>query len=423
MSRDILLTQIDPDPDQPRKHFDPDALAELAQSIKENGLAVPILLRPAGERFIIVHGERRYRAVGLLRWETIPAEVRDITADEARWLALVENVQRNDLRPTEEAQAYQALLATGATQETLGQRIGKGQSYIATKLRFLKLPAEVQSALDNGVISEGHAKQLLRIDDTEALLNLYQMTREKELTVKALSKEAGGVVGILEARKRQDALANLYEELSVSDDDLLQAVGCEPAWHTFWEAEGFKHCHNRVMGVFARFMYTQGERSALVYAENFTPDNQLWFEAAAQAMHRKKAKSLAEANLIFVHFPASGTNHPELVRHIADNAKQDAVIVYRAGSEVVGIPDGHSATGDEVPIRMAFKDYGFNPGIFICATLAELPLPAYIEADLIRESDRTGEIIECYETWTVLSRSKESLEQGHFVYANMSRDI
>lgn len=163
MSRDIPISLIDRDETQPRQHFDQATLDELAQSIAGSGLAVPILVRPVGERFVIVHGERRYRAVCSLGWATIPADVRDLSIEEAQWLALVENIQRANLSPIEEARAYQTRLAGGITQEALGQRIGKTQSYIATKLRFLKLPPEVQDALDQRRISEGHAKQLLRV--------------------------------------------------------------------------------------------------------------------------------------------------------------------------------------------------------------------------------------------------------------------
>jgi len=183
MSRDILLNLIDPDSEQPRKQFDAVKLAELAQSIKQSGLAVPILLRPAGDRFIIVHGERRYRAAFSLGWDTIPAEVRDISASEAKWLALAENVQRADLSPIEEARAYQARLADGITQTELGKRIGKTQSYVATKLRFLRLPHEVQAALDDGAISEGHAKQLLRVKAANAQSSLCERAIAGQWTV------------------------------------------------------------------------------------------------------------------------------------------------------------------------------------------------------------------------------------------------
>lgn len=165
MSHDIPLNLIDADPNQPRKHFDAMAIDELAQSIEANGLAVPILVRPAGERFVIVHGERRYRAATLLGWETIPANVRDIDPDAASWLALVENVQRADLSPVEEAIAYQERIAQGMTQTELAKRIGKTQSYIAQKLRLLKLPDPVRFYLDQKAISEGHARQLLRLRD------------------------------------------------------------------------------------------------------------------------------------------------------------------------------------------------------------------------------------------------------------------
>jgi ParB/RepB/Spo0J family partition protein len=184
MSRDILINLIDRDEAQPRQHFDQSALDELAQSIAANGLAVPILVRPAGERFVIVHGERRYRAVQSLKWETIPADVRNVSEDEAHWLALVENVQRSDLSPIEEARAYQARIAEGITQEQLGQRIGKTQSYIATKLRFLKLSDELQAALTSGALTEGHAKQLLRVDDLPLRQSVFELVAEARLSVK-----------------------------------------------------------------------------------------------------------------------------------------------------------------------------------------------------------------------------------------------
>jgi len=183
MSRDILLNEITPDPDQPRKHFDEASITELAQSIEANGLAVPILLRPNGNGYVIVHGERRYRAVTSLGWETIPAEVRDVSPDEAGWLSLVENVQRNDLSPIEEAQAYKRWLDEDITQAELGRRIGKSQSYIATKLRLLKLQDDVQQALDTGTITEGHAKQLLRLKEPDKQGTLAKLIEKKQLSV------------------------------------------------------------------------------------------------------------------------------------------------------------------------------------------------------------------------------------------------
>ena len=165
MSRDILLTDIDRDPEQPRKHFDAAALQELADSMAATGLAVPITVKPAGARFVIVTGERRWRAAQLLGWATIRAEVQELDAATAQWRTLVENIQRADLTPIEEAHAFQKLTDAGHTQTEIAKRIGKGQSYVAQKLRLLKMPAEVQAMLGDGRLTEGHARQLLRLPD------------------------------------------------------------------------------------------------------------------------------------------------------------------------------------------------------------------------------------------------------------------
>jgi len=165
MSRDINLNLIDPDQRNARKHFDEAAIMELAQSIKASGLAQPIMVRPVGDRFTIVHGERRYRAITSLGWATIPADVRDIDEETASWLALAENLQRADLSPIEEAQAYQVKLASGITQSELGRRLGKTQSYIAQKLRLLTLPDPIQHYIRVQTLTEGHARQLLRLKD------------------------------------------------------------------------------------------------------------------------------------------------------------------------------------------------------------------------------------------------------------------
>lgn len=166
MSCDILLNLIDPDPNQARKVFDAGKLEELAQSMAASGQAVPVLLRPGQDgRYSLVHGERRWRAAQLLGWDTLRAEVQDLAPDQARWLALAENLQRDDLSPIEEAQAYQAALSGGLTQAALGQKLGKSQSYVAQKLRLLTLPRYVQEALASGKLSEGHGRQLLRLKE------------------------------------------------------------------------------------------------------------------------------------------------------------------------------------------------------------------------------------------------------------------
>lgn len=189
MSRDTLLSLIEPNPDQPRKCIDQAKIEELACSMAENGLIQPVMVRPTGDCFMIVHGERRYRAALSLGWETIPAEVRDIPADEAQWLALVENIQRADLSPTEEARAYRERLAKGVTQGALAERVGKSRSYIAQKVRLLKLPGEVQAAIGADEIKEGHARQLLRIQDTHQQSTLCKRAVVESWTVERMRLE------------------------------------------------------------------------------------------------------------------------------------------------------------------------------------------------------------------------------------------
>lgn len=164
MSRDILVNLIDPDPEQPRRQFEPAAIQELADSLTATGQIVPITVRPAGERFIIVQGERRWRAAQLAGIPSLRAEVVELDPVEAFWQALTENIQRADLSPIEEAQAYQRLVDAGHTQTAIAKRIGKTPSYIAQKLRLLKMAAEVQDAVQVGKLTEGHARQLLRLE-------------------------------------------------------------------------------------------------------------------------------------------------------------------------------------------------------------------------------------------------------------------
>lgn len=230
MSRDIILSLIDTDPAQPRKHFDGVKIAELAESMHGNGLIVPIMVRPVGDRFVIVHGERRYRAAVSLGWATIPADVRELDSEAARWFALVENIQRADLSPIEEANAYKAMLDTGITQTELGKRIGKGQSYIATKLRLLTLPGGVQESIDKGELTEGHAKQLLRLNKApfETCGWVYRAVTNYGLTVAATSALvdcAFDLVAMIEAIQSGDmvkanALLRKMPYLPKADEDL-----------------------------------------------------------------------------------------------------------------------------------------------------------------------------------------------------------
>jgi ParB family chromosome partitioning protein len=160
--QDIPLTSIVPNPKQPRVEFDPQALEELAESIRAQGVLQPVLVRPAGEGFQLVAGERRFRAAERLGLQTIPAIVRELDDDQLLEVALIENLQREDLNPIEEAFGYQHLIEELTyTHDRLSERLGKSRTTITNALRLLTLPATVQTMVSRGTLSAGHARALL----------------------------------------------------------------------------------------------------------------------------------------------------------------------------------------------------------------------------------------------------------------------
>ena len=160
---------------QPRQVFEPGALAELAQSIREKGVLQPLLVRPRGDAFEIVAGERRWRASQLAGLTELPVIIRDLGDREALEIAIVENLQREDLGPLEEARAYQVLIDQGLNQEGVAQAVGKGRSTISNALRLLTLPQGVLQALDEGQISAGHARAILTQHEDDRLWALEQV--------------------------------------------------------------------------------------------------------------------------------------------------------------------------------------------------------------------------------------------------------
>ncbi len=161
---------------QPRQVFEPGSLAELAQSIREKGVIQPLLVRPRGEAFEIVAGERRWRASQLAGLTELPVIIRDLGDREALEIAIVENLQREDLGPLEEARAYQALLDQGLNQEGVAQAVGKGRSTVSNALRLLTLGEGALRALDGGQISAGHARAILAQPDGDRAWALDQIT-------------------------------------------------------------------------------------------------------------------------------------------------------------------------------------------------------------------------------------------------------
>jgi len=168
---------------QPRQHFDPEALAELAQSVRDKGVLQPLLVRPKDGRYEIVAGERRWRAAQLAGLSEVPVVVRDLADREALEIAIVENLQREDLGPIEEARAYQALADQGLGHEGVAQAVGKSRSAVSNALRLLTLPEAALRALEDGQITAGHARTILAQPESDRLWALDQI-RSRGLTVR-----------------------------------------------------------------------------------------------------------------------------------------------------------------------------------------------------------------------------------------------
>jgi ParB family chromosome partitioning protein len=181
----IPLDSIVPNPDQPRRVFNPEQLDRMAQSIRRHGVLQPVIARRAGHRYELICGEQRWRAARLAGLPTIPAVITDVDERDRLELALIENVQRADLNPIELAHAFQALGAAGATQEEIGQQVSLDRSTIANHLRLLDLPREYQSDVEAGRFSIGHAKALLSVGNPEKRRHLRDRIVRDSLSVRA----------------------------------------------------------------------------------------------------------------------------------------------------------------------------------------------------------------------------------------------
>ena len=175
MFNEIEISKIYPNPNQPRTEFDDEALEELAASIRANGIISPITLRKiSDDNYQIIAGERRYRASKLAGLDKIPAYIRDVDDGQVMEMALIENIQREDLNAIEIALSYNSLVATlNLTQEALAERVGKKRATITNYLRLLKLPAEIQMGLKDKKIDMGHARALVSVENPEVMLNIY----------------------------------------------------------------------------------------------------------------------------------------------------------------------------------------------------------------------------------------------------------
>lgn len=193
---DVSVGKIKPNPYQPRKTFDQKALEELSESIKENGLFQPILLRETLVGYEIISGERRYRASKLAGLKTIPAIIYDYTDQQMMEVALVENIQREDLSIVEEAKSYQSLIDNlGYTQEQLANKVGKSRSHVTNIIRLLKLDDDILESVDKGLLSMGHVKVLITIDDKKRQYQIVDQIISQNLNVRQTEELANSAKG------------------------------------------------------------------------------------------------------------------------------------------------------------------------------------------------------------------------------------
>ncbi|HBI85182.1 MAG TPA: stage 0 sporulation protein J [Ruminococcus sp.] len=220
----LRISEIEQNRSQPRKRFDDEALTELAESIQSHGMLQPIVVRPVeGGRFQIVAGERRWRAAKRIGLSEVPVIIRELTDAEAGQIALIENLQRENLNPIEEAAGYQALMQQfHMTQEEVAKTVGRSRSAVANALRLLNLPVLVQDYLEKGKITVGHAKALAALKDENLLLECAQRAAEDKITVREIEMLAQKQNQPAEAPPQPMSPDRIfYEEMEISLGNLL----------------------------------------------------------------------------------------------------------------------------------------------------------------------------------------------------------
>ena len=221
---EIPVGELDPNPDQPRRTFSEESIGQLADSIREQGILQPLLVAPSGGgRYMIIAGERRFRAGRLAGLETLPCIVKDIDVIRQREIALIENLQREDLNPIEAARGIKALMdQCGYTQEKIGERLGQSRPAVANMLRLLQLPDEVTEMVKDGLLTAGHARVLAGIPDQEEQLRLARKAVEEGLNVRQMEQLAKNAAG---KPKKKAAPKELPAELGELQDKIRRKTG------------------------------------------------------------------------------------------------------------------------------------------------------------------------------------------------------
>ena len=211
----LPISKIKPNPKQPRHSFDENALEALADSIKQNGILQPLLVRKVGQSYQIVAGERRYQAAKRAGLKELPVVIKDISDEDVFKLALIENLQRSDLSPIEEAQGYRQLIdENGLTQEQLGKALSKSRSAITNTLRLLDLPVEVQEMMGDGKLSAGHARAILAVPSEEGRIKLAQKVVAERLSVRQTESLAPLFSGMQAEKKPRPVTPQSYKRVA-----------------------------------------------------------------------------------------------------------------------------------------------------------------------------------------------------------------
>lgn len=215
----LRTSEIEPNRDQPRKHFSTESISTLADSIREHGILQPILVRPMESGgYQIVAGERRWRAARMLGLDEVPVNIKELSDVETMQIAIIENLQRENLNPVEEAAGYNELIENyGMTQEQVGKMVGKSRSAVANAVRLLSLPQRVLKMLENGELSSGHAKALLGFEDEEMMLAIANRAADGGMTVRQVEKLAQkSTVEIHTPPTDDKKIDNYFTEMEIS---------------------------------------------------------------------------------------------------------------------------------------------------------------------------------------------------------------
>lgn len=221
----LSINEVEPNRNQPRKNFNQKALEELAKSIEQNGIIQPILVRPMSDgSYQLIAGERRWRAARMAGLHEVPVTIREMTDEEASVFALIENLQREDLNPVEEAEGLKSLIETyGFTQEEAADKVGKSRTAVTNTLRLLKLPLPVLQMLGDGKISAGHARALLGLDEEKEMLRIAEATVAQELSVRQVEKmvKYANQGEKAKPKKRDKKRDKYYDEVEIALTNVL----------------------------------------------------------------------------------------------------------------------------------------------------------------------------------------------------------